>query len=315
MKKVRIGHLSTSYHTSFILMGTDWIEKRMSVEPEWRLFPTGPKMIQAFTNSELDISYMGLPPAMIGIDKKLPIKCVAGGHMEGTVLTAKKSFKTLKELGSSTQETLTQFKGKAIGTPSKGSIHDVIIRNLLDRYRLQQDITVKNFQWADQILEAMEDGAVDGGVGTPPLAVLASRLLGAKVILPPHAMWPYNPSYGIVATIDMIESFSDILEDFLRLHEEACNLIRRHPQEAAEIAAKTLGMVDKDFVLEVYGISPKYCASLSKEYIDSTLAFVPFLQKTSYISKPLSADDIFHTDLIERIHLEKPHYNDPGMLI
>jgi len=314
VKKVRIGHLSTSYHTSFILMGTDWIEKRVSIEAEWRLFPTGPKMIEAFAKNELDIGYIGLPPAMIGIDRGIPIKCVAGGHMEGTVLTAKKGFETLEELGG-TKETLSQFKGKVIGAPSKGSIHDVIIRDLLDKFGLQQEVVIKNFEWADQILEAMDDGEVDGGVGTPPLAVLASRLFGAKVILPPHELWPHNPSYGIVTTILMIRSSAQTLEDFLRLHEEACNLIRRHPKKAAEIAAKVLGLVDEDFVLEVYGISRKYCASLSKEYINSTLAFAPFLQKAGYISKSLSADDIFQKDFIEKIHPEKPHYDDPGAQI
>lgn len=314
MAKIRIGHLSTSYHTAFILMGTDWIEKRMSVEAEWRLFPTGPAMIKAFDKGDLDIGYIGLPPAMIGIARGLAIKCVAGGHMEGTVFTAKKDFKTVNEIGSA-KETLKQFKGKIIGTPSKGSIHDVIIRNFLEKFELQNDVAVKNFAWADQILEAMEDNEVEGGVGTPPLAVLASRLLNAKVILPPNAMWPHNPSYGIVATTAMIKSSSSLVEDFIRLHEEACNLIRRQPKEAAEIAANSLGMIDRDFIFEVYKISPKYCASLSEEYMDSSLAFVPFLQKTGYISNVLNAGDVFHTDFVERIHREKPHYGDPERLV
>jgi NitT/TauT family transport system substrate-binding protein len=315
VNKVRIGYLSTAYHTSFILMGTEWIEKRMRTSAEWRLFPTGPEMIKAFSKNELDIGYIGLPPAMIGIDKGLAIKCVAGGHMEGTVFTAKKDYKTMKELGN-VKATLTQFKGKIIGTPTKGSIHDVIIRRLLDEHDLQNDVAIRNFEWADQILEAMEDGEVDGGVGTPPLAVLASRLSGAKIILPPTVMWPHNPSYGIVATIDMMRSSrAHVLEDFLKLHEEACNLIRMRSKEAAEISARTLGMVKEDFVLEVYAVSPKYCASLSKEYVDSTLAFVPFLQKTGYISRSLKADDVFDTKFIEKIHVEKPHYDDPCLLV
>jgi NitT/TauT family transport system substrate-binding protein len=314
VKTIRIGYLSTLYHTSFILMGTGWIAKRMKIKAEWRLYPTGPEMIKAFANGELDIGYVGLPPAMIGIDEGISINCLAGGHMEGTVFTAKKGFKALKELRSE-KVTLSQFRGKTIGTPTKGSIHDVIIRSLLHEYRLQRDTTIRNFQWADQIIEAMQDSTVDGGVGTPPLAVLASHLLGAKIILPPHKMWPHNPSYGIVATIDMISDSPHALESFLKLHEEACNLIRWRPQEAAEIAARTLVMVNKDFVLEVYRVSPKYCASLSKEYIDSTLAFVPFLKKAEYISSSLNADDIFNTDFIEEIHSEKPHYDEPGMLI
>jgi NitT/TauT family transport system substrate-binding protein len=104
------------------------------------------------------------------------------------------------------------------------------------------------------------------------------------------------------------------LEGFLKLHEEACNLIRRKPRKAAETVAKAIGIVDKNFILEVFKVSPKYCASLPKEYVDSTLAFVPVLQKMGYISKPLSKVDIFRTDIIERIHKEKPHYNDPSML-
>jgi NitT/TauT family transport system substrate-binding protein len=314
VKEVRIGYLSTAYHTSFILMGTSWVEERLDARIEWKLFPTGPEMIKAFTKTELEIGYIGLPPAMIGIDKGLSIKCVAGGHMEGTVFTAKKEFKTLKELGS-LEKTLSQFKGKTIGTPTKGSIHDVIIRNLLGKSQLQEDVMIRNFSWADQILEAMEDNEVDGGVGTPPLAVLASRLLGAKLILPPYVMWPHNPSYGIVATIDMIRSIPRSLEDFLTLHEEASNLIRTRPEEAAVIAAKTLGMVDKDFILKVYAVSPKYCASLSKEYVMSTLSFVPFLQNAGYISNPLNAGSVFHADFIEKIHPGKPHYDDAGILI
>jgi NitT/TauT family transport system substrate-binding protein len=310
--RLRIGHLTTVYHTAFVLMGTDWIKKRIGIKADWRLFPTGPDMVKAFSRGELNLGYLGLPPAMIGIDKGLEIKCVAGGHMEGTTLLAKKNFLTLKELGT-VNKVLSQFKGKIIGTPSKGSIHDVIIRWLIDKAKLQEDVIVKNFEWADLILEDIEDDVVDGGCGTPSLAVLASRFLNAKMVLPPSVMWPHNPSYGIVATVEMIKNYSEVLENFLRLHEEACNLIRRKPHEAAEVAAKAIGIVDKDFILEVFKVSPKYCASLSEEYVGSTLAFVPVLQKMGYISKSLDTVDVFQTDIIERIHREKPHYNDPYM--
>jgi NitT/TauT family transport system substrate-binding protein len=311
--RLRIGYLTTIYHTAFVLMGADWIKERIGVKTDWRLFPTGPDMVKAFSRGELDLGYVGLPPAMIGIDKGLEIKCVAGGHIEGTILVAKKIFQTLKELGT-INKVLSQFKGKVIGTPSKGSIHDIIIRWLINKAKLQEDITVKNFEWADLILEAMENNMIDCGCGTPPLAVLASRFLNAEIVLPPSVMWPQNPSYGIVATVEIIKDYSEILEGFLKLHEEACNLIRRKPRKAAETVAKAIGIVDKNFILEVFKVSPKYCASLPKEYVDSTLAFVPVLQKMGYISKPLSKVDIFRTDIIERIHKEKPHYNDPSML-
>jgi NitT/TauT family transport system substrate-binding protein len=313
MKQLRIGHLSTAYHTAFIIMGSERISRKMNVGVNWRLFPTGPEMIKAFARKELDIGYIGLPPAMIGIDKGLEIKCVAGGHVEGTVFTATKNFKTLGEMGT-TDKVLKQFEGRRIGTTTRGSIHDVIIRRLLDLAGLQEKVSVRNFEWADFILEAMEQKEVDGGCGTPPLAVLASKYLSGRIILPPSTMWPHSPSYGIVATRETIRDSSSTLEGFLRLHEEACNLARENPQEAAKAASKAIGIVDKGFLLDVLKVSPKYCASLPEEYVESSLAFVPVLRGMGYISKPLTKADIFQTDIIDRVHKEKPHYDDPGKL-
>jgi NitT/TauT family transport system substrate-binding protein len=310
MNKIRIGHLTTAYHTAFILMGTKWIEKKMGIEPEWKLFPTGPAMVKAFTGNELDVGYIGLPPAMIGIDKGVPLKCIAGGHMEGTVLTAKGSLSTYEEIGN-IMEILKQLKGKTVGTPSRGSIHDVIIRTLLDEAGLQQEVTVRNFAWADLVLYAMEQGEVQAAAGTPPLAVLTSQHLGARVILPPNVMWPHNPSYGIVTTTGMIESSTDLLRSFLMLHEDACNLIRERPRTAARIVSDAVGIMDEKFILQVYKISPKYCASLPSEYIRSTIAFVPVLRKMGYITNELEEKDVFHKAIIDGIHDEPPHYEIP----
>ena len=148
MKPLRIGHLSTAYHTAFILMGGKWVQDKMNKAVQWTLFPTGPAMLHAFKQNELDIGYIGLPPAMIGMDQGLSIQCVAGGHIEGTILTAILGYKTINELGS-VKATLEQFKGSIIGTPSQGSIHDVIIRHLIEEVGLQSEITIKNFVWAD----------------------------------------------------------------------------------------------------------------------------------------------------------------------
>ena len=81
--KLAIGHLSTCYHSNFILMQDDDLKTRFNIEIDWKMFGTGPEMIAAFKRNELDIGYMGLPPAIIGIEQGVPITCVAGGHVEG----------------------------------------------------------------------------------------------------------------------------------------------------------------------------------------------------------------------------------------
>jgi NitT/TauT family transport system substrate-binding protein len=294
-------------------MGGHWIEKKMKIDVEWSLFPTGPAMVQAFKNNDLDIGYIGLPPAMIGIEQGLDIQCVGGGHVEGTVVTGVAGYQTLEEMGS-VEATLEQFTGKKIGTPSRGSIHDVIIRKLLMDAGLAESVTVENFVWADFILEAMEDQQVAGGCGTPPLAVLAEKYLKAPLVLPPRAIWPYNPSYGIVATTAMIAQNPDLVQGFLEIHEDACNLMRENPPQAASLAVKEIGIVDEAFLQQVFRVSPKYCASLPPEYIESTLAFTPVLQEMGYSKHALSESEVFETSLIQKVHPEPHHYNNPGKL-
>lgn len=304
MREIRIGYLSTAYHTSLVIKGACLIEKKMNLTPSWRLFGGGPGIVEAFAKDELDIGYVGLPPIITGIDRGVPIKCVAGGHMEGTVFLAGEGFKSLEET-EDMKETLGQFRGRTIGSPPEGSIHDVIIRNLLDEYGIG-DVKIKNFKWADFIPEPLEKNEIEAAVGTPSLAVAARHV--AKIIIPPKRMWPNNPSYGIAASKTLIEDSSDAIEGFLTLHEEAENLIRKSPAEAGEIISKTLEVVDSEFVQQVFAISPKYCASLSEEFIASTLEFLPVLAGLNYISRTLSEDDIFERRFIEKTHPGPPHY-------
>lgn len=306
---IRIGYLTTLYHTSFILRGLERdneFERRheFEIRPSWKLFPNGPAMMEAFERDEIDLGYVGLPPAMIGIARGLKIKCVAGGHVEGTVLIGGKDLVA----GKTAKESLTQFRGMTIGTPRRGSIHDVILRKLISDCGLGDDILIRNYDWADFILDAMMDGEIEGGCGTPSLAVLAARQLGAKMVLSPSKVWPYNPSYGIVASERFIRDFPLDLEDFLRRHEDACNLIRRRPDVAARLVHSVADVIDVDFAREVFAVSPKYCAGLPDEYINSAMAFAPVLLEMGYMNRALKMDEIFCTLMIEKIHRSEHHY-------
>ena len=172
---------------------------------------------------------------------------------------------------------------------------------------------IKNYSWADLIPEAIDSGEIAGAVGTPPLAVISARECGTKIVIPPHRLWPYNPSYGIVVRKELLSKKS-LLEEFLALHERASNLIREHPEEAAAIVADEVKVVDSNFVIQVFRISPKYCASLPKPYIDSTMAFVTVLNKLGYIKKALTEEGIFELDIIQEIHPQPDHYSNPGNL-
>ncbi|MGF7117787.1 NitT/TauT family transport system substrate-binding protein [Methanobacterium oryzae] len=261
-------------------------------------------MKEAFISNDIDLGYIGLPPVMIGIEKGLKVKCVGGGHVEGSVMVAPKSYKTFNEQGN-IKEVLRQFEEKAIGTPSKGCIHDVIIRELTKDF----DIEIKNYAWADFIPDAVDEGEIVACVGTPSLATVLFNVTDSHIVIPPKELWSWNPSYGIVVRNELINESPEFIIDFLKAHEDASNLIRNEPDNAAEIVLGEFKLLSKDFVLKTYNMSPKYCASIPKEYIKSTLKFIPVLKNLGYINGDLKEEDIFDLQFIEEIHPESPHYD------
>lgn len=307
--KIRIGHLSTFYHTALLLMNRKDGEDALGTHSEWRLFGTGPAIVEAFARGELDLAYLGLPPAIIGIGRGLGIVCVAGGHMEGTVMTGRPRWKGVPDL-QGPDEVLRQFHGRTIGVPGKGSIHDVILREELAAAGLEQEVRVRNFPWADEVTEAMARGEIEAAFGTPALAVAVRRFVGGRILVPASMLWPGNPSYGIVAARKFLEENRELVGRFLRLHEEAEALFRNDPRGAAGKIARETGVVDEEFVLETLRVSPRYCGQLTEEYMESAVRFIGPLRRLGYIGRDISREEIFDTTIIRTLHPEQDHYRE-----
>ncbi len=309
MTDIRIGHLSTAYHTAIVMIGSKSLED-VGIDPHWKLFGTGPSIIQGIKEGDLDIGYIGLPPAIIGIANGGAMKCVAGGHEEGTVFIARSKYKSAAEAGSICNA-LQQFKGKTIGSPARGSIHDVILRYFLSREGVDKYVDIINFPWTDFVGQAMEDGSIEAAVGTPSLQVSLEYISGVliKSIVPPADLWPHNPSYGIIASTNFIEKQPDLLMAFLKAHKNAIGLIKEKPNEAAKISSEVMAVVDPGFFIECYKVSPRYCCALTEDYVNSTMRFVEILKEHGYINRNVIANEIFDTSLIEKIHPEPHHYD------
>ncbi len=307
--KIRIGHLSTFYHTAILLMAQGDSEKRLGVEVEWKLMSTGPAIMQAFAKGELDLAYIGLPPAIIGMAQGIDVICIAGGHVEGTVMAGKSQWQGYPDT-SDLSVVLRQFSGKTIGVPGRGSIHDVILKDCISRSGLAREVEIRNFPWADLVLEAVVKDEVAAAIGTPALAVAIKTFAQGKVLYPASKLWPDNPSYGIVAARSFLAKEKKVVETFLRIHEEAAELIRSKPKDAARLISGFVGLVDEQFVLDTFMLSPKYCSLLTDGYIAATMKFVPVLRSLGYIDSDILVERIFDRSLISRVHPGKDHYGE-----
>lgn len=312
LNKLRIGFLSTIYHTSFILMCNKWVEKELGLESYWELHGTGPSIIKQFLENKLDIGYIGLPPTIIGIDKGAKVKCVAGGHVDGTVIVVPDHFKSYSDLNNDPFTVFKQFQDKTIAVPKQGSIHDVILRYWIKRAGIETRVQIQNYEIADFILIDLQEKKIDAACGTPALAAYLGEHLNTKLALPPAVLWPYNPSYGIVVSENLIENRPDVVEGFIQLHKKACQMLRETPREAAQLVERELELIKENFILETFKISPKYCAALPPEFVESTLKFGTVLQELGYVERELHETEIFDFSFIKKLHPE-PHHYDSGI--
>lgn len=306
--KVRIGHLSTFYHTAVLLMAQPGLRAHLNADIEWRLMGTGPAIMQAFGRDELDLAYIGLPPAIIGREKGIDVVCVAGGHLEGTVMAGRSGWQGYPELPGPAA-VLRQFRGRTIGVPGNGSIHDVILKDCIARYAPGLDIAVRNYPWADLVTEAVARDEVAAAFGTPALGVAIKRFAGGAILLPPRVLWPNNPSYGIVVRLRFLREHRDLVRRFLIAHEAAEDILRNDPEQASRDIARQVGVVDEAFVLETLRVSPRYCAALSNDYVASTMDFMRALLRLGYIRKELLQTEIFDRSLIDETHPGQDHYH------
>jgi len=134
--KLRIGHLSTFYHTAIILMAEGAVTRTLGMDVEWRLFGTGPAIVNSFESKELDLAYVGLPPAAIGISRGVGIICVAGGISRNGHCRDKRVHRVSEQ--EDLRQILGQFQGKEDRGSGQRSIHDVILSECLERYGSQK---------------------------------------------------------------------------------------------------------------------------------------------------------------------------------
>jgi len=288
-------------------MARETLEKTFDCPVEWKLFGTGPAIVDALERDGLDLAYIGLPPAIIGIDRGAEIVCVAGGHMEGTVMSGPLHVPGYPEIDR-IEDILASFSGKIIGVPGTGSIHDVILAVALESSGLRGKVIVQNFPWADLVLEAFVKSQIDAAFGTPSLAVAIKRYGDGTVLYPPSRLWPGNPSYGIIARRTFLRDRADVVKTFLFRHEDATLFLRDHTVEAAGIISRFVGFIDEAFVEETLRLSPRYCSQLSDTYRASTMEFVQALKRLGYIRRVISEEEIFDSALIHDIHPPGDHY-------
>lgn len=234
--KVRIAYFPNITHTQALVMKnqqtleTMWADK---CEVTWTSFNAGPAEIEAIFAGEIDLGYIGPVPALsANVKSNGDVKIISNATNAGAVLLKRKD---------SGIETVADLAGKKIAVPQLGNTQHLCLLNLLSESGLTTvdkggDVTINASSNAD-ILNLIDNGSVDAAFVPEPWGTTIVNNGNAEILLDYDQVFLNGdyPTAVVVASKDFMERHPDIVEDFLKAHEDATLYINENMEEAQNI--------------------------------------------------------------------------------
>jgi len=253
-------------------------------------FTAGPALMKAFAAGELDVGYVGTPPALTHAAKGVDIQILASVNNEGSALIVRRGIGRIEDL-----------KGKSVAIPMVGSIQDILLRMTLLRYGMTyKDLSIIEVRCPDMPAQ-LEVGRLDGYIAWEPYCAQAIVAGTGNILASSSEIWPGHPCCVLVASRSFIANQPSTVEKIVRVHVRATRFIQERPKEAMTIAAKftklNLAVIEDSWRRILFDYEPK---------IEETKLFAERLIEFDVIKRSDIPDmdrfirNVFNTDFLKR---------------
>ncbi len=239
---LQVGHFPNISHAQALVahqlsrQGKGWFEERLGkdVKIEWRLFNAGPSAMESMFAEAVDITYVGPNPAINAYSKTRgrDIRIIAGSADGGAALVVNPKLAIQKP---------SDFKGKKIATPQLGNTQDVACRAWLIDNGIKVvlgaggDAQVIPTSNPEQI-SLFKMGNLDAAWTVEPWVTRLEKEAGGKIFL----LQKEAVTTVVVTCNRLLKKRPDIVEKFVKAHQELTDWINKNPVEAQKLARQEL---------------------------------------------------------------------------
>lgn len=227
-----VGYLPTSLDSALFVANDLGMFKKEGIKVQLVPFRTGSELIDAANKNQIDVGYVGITPVTSSIDQNSSVKIVAAVNQEGSGIVVS---------NNSSINNITDFQGKKILIPKKGSIQDVLLRYLL----LKNNVNPASVNITEMEVPLMQNalisGDVDGYIAWEPYVTQAKIDGRGRILMNSNNIWPDIPTCVVISTNKFMTQKPDQLKKFLKVHVEATDYVNTHEDETAVIVSKKLG--------------------------------------------------------------------------
>jgi NitT/TauT family transport system substrate-binding protein len=200
-------------------------------------FPNGSLFMDAISTEQIDIGYVGPGPAINRYLQGGEVVLISNASRGENVLVVRKDFefKNIKDL-----------EGKIVATPSTGCTHDLILRKMLEENGMAVEENggkVKRIaQKPATMIGLFQQKQIDAALVSEPWASLMEAEGVVRVVRDAKEVpWKGKlPATVLVVRKDFLQSNPEIVEKFIKAHEESINFINNNKEETIDIIAKQI---------------------------------------------------------------------------
>lgn len=279
---VFIGYLPSNHHAALFVAQEKKLFEKEGINVQLVPFRNGEDLLRAIEHKQIDMGYCGITPVMKALDENKPIKVVASVNIEGSGIVVSDEIDSSEDL-----------KGKTIAIPKKGSIQDVLLRYYLLKNNINPDeINITEIE-VPVMDENLENDNIDVYVAWEPFVSQAdiSNEDESKLFLFSDEIIDDHPCCVVIATDEFIKSKPQFLRRVLKVHVNATEYVKEHPEEVAHILSRKLGT---DVELERLGLeNVEFIAFPSQNFMEKTLTIHRIQKELGYVKSDISIEDIF----------------------
>jgi NitT/TauT family transport system substrate-binding protein len=154
-----VGYLPTSLDSALFVADNLGMFTKEGLKVQLVPFRTGSELIDAANKNQIDVGYVGITPVTSAIDQNSSIKIVAAVNTEGSGIVVS---------NTSNITNVSDFQGKKILIPKKGSIQDVLFRYILLKNNVNPASVNITEMDVPLMQNALTSGKVDGFVAWEP---------------------------------------------------------------------------------------------------------------------------------------------------
>jgi NitT/TauT family transport system substrate-binding protein len=245
---VRVGYLTADlHHIAYFVAKNKTVGNGQSFFEKYGVnvtdavsggYASGGVEIDAFMAGEVDIGFMGAPPAIIKhLNAGVNTTVIAQVNEIGSALVVKESINSPSNL-----------RDKTIAVPSRSSIQYFLLLNYLEQNSLSINDLANIVEVAPSLMKLkMQSDTVDGFIAWEPFPTDSVISGVGKILATSSDIWPRHLDCVIVADKAFVDKYPNVVVNFLRAHIEATNWVNNAKSDKDSQSYELLVQIGVDF--------------------------------------------------------------------